>query len=337
MRDKPILLGFLLGAAILLLLGRDLTRGPVFVTYLLAFGGTTAVAILGLLVYRFRLELAASRQELAQTEAELEFARKVQQELFPRRLPAAEGLEFAAVCIPARGISGDYYDMVPLGGGRLGFAIADVSGKGISAAILMANLQALLRATTAGGDPPPVVCRKLNFHLCQVMDSSRFATFFYAEWAPDERRLRYVNAGHNPPLLIQPRVTVALTTGGIPLGIFPDSEYEMGETTLDPGDVLVLYSDGITEALDSGGGSEEFGERRLEATVRTHRGAGPGEIERSVLDAVRRWSDADPADDMTLVIVRATARDEAVSKAAGSEPDRGAALAARSAEQGGSI
>jgi sigma-B regulation protein RsbU (phosphoserine phosphatase) len=264
-----------------------------------------------MLAYRLRAELQASRHELARTEAELSFARKVQGELFPRRLPSSGGLAFSAVCIPARGISGDYYDVVHLDDGRLVFTIADVSGKGISAAILMANLQALLRALTAGGDAPGDVCRKLNRHLHQVMDSTRFATFFYGEWTRSEGRIRYVNAGHNPPLLIRPGQTTLLGTGGIPLGIFADAEFETGQVGLDQGDLLLLYSDGITEARSHRDREEEFGEQRLEQIARAHREAAPGEIERAVLGAVRRWSAAEPEDDMTLVVVKATGTDPA--------------------------
>src|SRR5262245_56643478 len=154
MRDKLFLAAFLLGAGVLLFLGRGLLQSSVIVTWGIAFGATTAVAVRGVLLYRFRLELEASRHELARTEAELSFARKVQQELFPRPLPDLGGLEFSAVCIPARGISGDYYDVVQLAGGELAFTVAYISGKGISAAILMANLQALLRVLASLGSSP---------------------------------------------------------------------------------------------------------------------------------------------------------------------------------------
>ncbi len=264
MRDKIYLASFLLGAGVLLFVGRDLLPASVLVTWGLTFGGTTSVGILLVVLYRFRLELQASRHELARTEAELNFALGVQKALFPRHFPDG-GLEFAAVCIPARGVSGDYYDVLQLPDGRLIIAIADISGKGIPAAILMANLQALLRALSSIGDSPADVCRRLNQHLNQVMDESRFATFFYAEWKPDERRLRYVNAGHNPPILLDSGPPRRLKEGGIPLGIFPGSEFEMGEVRLKPSDLLVLYSDGITEAKENSG--EEFGDQRLENLI----------------------------------------------------------------------
>src|SRR5262249_10876746 len=144
-RDKLYLLGFLLGAGLLLFLGRDLLQSSIIVTYGLTFGGTTVAAVLLAVLYRLRLELRASQHELSRKEAELNFALEVQRALFPHQLPLDGGLQFSAVCIPARGISGDYYDVMELPDGRIVFAIADISGKGISAAILMANLQAVMR------------------------------------------------------------------------------------------------------------------------------------------------------------------------------------------------
>jgi sigma-B regulation protein RsbU (phosphoserine phosphatase) len=135
------------------------------------------------------------------------------------------------------------------------------------------------------------------------MDESRFATFFYAEWQPDQRRLRYVNAGHNPPILLGTRQPTRLKEGGIPLGIFPSSEFEMGEVPLKPSDLLVLYSDGITEAKENSG--EEFGDQRLETLITANHERPLPEIQTRILDAVREWSGQELEDDMTLVLVRA--------------------------------
>lgn len=309
MRERLYLTGFLTIAGVLLYLGHDLIRGSLVLTWGLTFGGTTIAAILLLAVYRFRLELAASRRELARKEAELSFALKVQQALLPRELPDAGGLEFSAVCIPASGISGDYYDVLQLPDGRLVFAIADISGKGLSAAILMANLQAFFRVVASSGSPPGEVCRKLNHHFHQVTDSSRFATFFYGEWHPVERRLRFVNAGHNPPILLGSGTRQALQKGGIPLGIFPDSEFETGEVRLDVGDLLVLFSDGITEAGARDG--KEFGEERLHALIDQRDGDSLADLESKVLQAVRAWTGDEVEDDMTLVLIRALENDNA--------------------------
>jgi sigma-B regulation protein RsbU (phosphoserine phosphatase) len=277
----------------------------------MSFAGATAVGLLVASLYRVRLELQASRRQLARKDAELSFALEVQRALFPRHWPDQNGLEFSGVCIPARGISGDYYDVMSLPDGRLVFAIADISGKGISAAILMANLQALLRTLAETLDGPREICARLNRHLHQVTDSTRFATFFYAEWHPIGHALRYVNAGHQPPVLVtSARVAGALTDangrldcGGMPLGVFPDAEFQTGETILAPGDLLVLYSDGVTEAASEMG--EEFGEKRLKQVIASSKEKPLPEIQATILDAVRKWSGQEQEDDMTLLLVRA--------------------------------
>lgn len=306
MRDRIYLVAFLLGAGVLLYLGRGLLARSELVTWALTFAGTTSVAVLGMALYRVQLELRASRYELARSEAELNFAREVQQALFPREFPRDGGLEFSAVCVPARGISGDYYDVMRLPDGRVVFAIADVSGKGISAAILMSNLHAVLRILAASGQTPGEICSQLNRHLYQVTMDSRFATIFYGEWNPARGSLRYFNAGHLAPILLRPGEAVRLEAGGPPLGVFPESEHPVGEVTLLPGNLLALFSDGVTEAgIDRG---EPFGESRLQALVAAHRERGLAEIEQQILAAARAWSRGEAEDDMTLLLVRARER-----------------------------
>jgi sigma-B regulation protein RsbU (phosphoserine phosphatase) len=306
MRDRLYLVGFLVGAGILLYLGRDLLERSDIVTLGLTFGGTTAVGVLAVTLYRVQQELGASRRELARQEAELSFALQVQQALLPREFPEGEGLEFAAVCVPARGISGDYYDVLRTPDGRLVFAIADVSGKGISAAILMSNVHAVLRILTASRHSPREVCSKLNRHFHQVAPDSRFVTLFYGEWNPADRHLAFINAGHNPPLLIGTGRRERLEAGGPPLGIFPDMDYQVGSLSLEHGDLLVLYSDGITDAgVDRG---EAYGEARLEALVAGHREKRLGEIQQELLATARAWSRGEAEDDMTLLLVRARER-----------------------------
>ncbi|HEY2931129.1 MAG TPA: PP2C family protein-serine/threonine phosphatase [Acidobacteriota bacterium] len=300
-REKIYLTGFLLTAGFLLFVGRGLLESSVLITWTLAFSGTTAVAILGAVVYRLQLQLKESRHELALKEAEVNFALQVQQLLFPRKFPEHSGLEFSAACIPARGISGDYYDVLSMPDGRLVFAIADISGKGIPAAIVMANLQALLRVLVAANLSPREVCGRLNQHLYQVTESSRFATFFYAEWTNNERKLRYVNAGHHPPL-VNGSSEFPLDRGGLPLGTFPDNDFQEGEILLEPQDMLALYSDGIVEAIGKTG--IEFGKDRLEALVRADLNQSLARIQQTVLDEVKRWTNREPQDDITLVLVR---------------------------------
>jgi sigma-B regulation protein RsbU (phosphoserine phosphatase) len=310
-RDKVYLMGFLVGAGLLLFLGRGLVQSSALATWGLTFGATTAVAVLLVSLYRVQIQLQASRRQLARKEAELSFAHEVQLALFPRHLPSEDGLEFSAVCIPARGISGDYYDVMQFANGRLAFAIADISGKGISAAILMANVQALLRTLSETGIPPAEVCKRLNYHLHQVTDDSKFATFFYAEWSRDERVLSYVNAGHYAPVLLGSSRGRQLDEGGVPLGLFPCSEFKTGQVTLQLGDLLALYSDGITEATSKSG--EEFGDGRLQAEIEKHSEKPLAEIQAAVLEAVRKWAGDELEDDMTLLVVRAIEDKEASS------------------------
>jgi phosphoserine phosphatase RsbU/P len=303
MRDKLFLTGFLVVAGVLLYAGRGLLQDSALVTWSLTFGGTTAAGVLGMTLYRVQLELRASRHELARKQAELNFAREVQQALFPRQFPADGGLEFAGICLPASGISGDYYDVLELGDGRLAFAIADISGKGISAAILMSNLHAVLRTLAAAGHAPSAVCLQLNRHLHGVTEGFRFATFFYAEWNPAERKLRYVNAGHNAPIFYGAGGMRRLAATCPPLGIFKDGKFEEEDLILQPGDTLVLFSDGVTEAGQEK--DNEFGEARLEAVVAAGQGEPLAQIQERVLTALRGWVGEELEDDMTLLLVRA--------------------------------
>lgn len=271
----------------------------------MTFGATTVVVVLGASLYRVRLDLEASRRQLALEEAEKNFALEVQLALFPRQMPNTGGLEFSGVCIPAHGIGGDYYDVIRLSDGRLIFAIADISGKGIPAAILMANLQASMRTLTQVSQSPGEVCARLNDHLHQVTDASKYATFFYAEWMPCERRINYVNAGHLNPIVCGTYSGKRLDSGGFPLGLFPNRDFEVGEISLDPGDMIVLYSDGVTEAPSRTG--EQFGEQRLQDVIDQNCEKSLDEIQSSILDAVHAWSD-EPEDDMTILIARATSQ-----------------------------
>ncbi len=302
-RDRIYLVSFLLGAGLLLYVGRGLLQQSEVVTLGLTFAGTTAAGVLGMTLYRVQHELWASRRELARKEAELSFALQVQQALLPREFPGDGGLEFAAACLPARGISGDYYDVLRLADGRLVFTLADVSGKGISAAILMSNVHAVLRILSAAGHSPDEVCAQLNRHFHQMAVESRFVTLFYGEWSSREGRLSYINAGHNPPFLVAAGRRERLEAGGPPLGIFPDTQFQVSTRTLEPGDLLVLYSDGITEAgIDRG---EPFGEERLESLAASQCHRELAEIQRQILTLARQWSGAELDDDMTLLLVRA--------------------------------
>jgi sigma-B regulation protein RsbU (phosphoserine phosphatase) len=303
MRERFYLAGVLLLAGALTYLGRDLLERSEIITLGLTFAGTTAAGVFGMALYRVQAQLRASRMELARKQAELNFAREVQEALFPREFPG-DSLEFSGVCVPAAGISGDYYDVLELPDGRIAFAIADISGKGISAAILMSNLHAMTRALVHAGLPLAETVAQLNCHLHQVSGGSRFATFFYAVWNPADRSLHYINAGHNAPILISSGPARRLLANGPPLGIMAAHRYPVNRFDLRPGGLLVLFSDGIPEAGVMR--DKEFGEARLQSLVAEHASQPLEEIQRIILRAVREWAPEDQEDDITLLLVRVT-------------------------------
>jgi sigma-B regulation protein RsbU (phosphoserine phosphatase) len=217
--------------------------------------------------YAHLIEQAA---EQAALRREVQIAQEVQSQLFPRERPALRTLRYAGVCRAARGVGGDFYDFLPLTADRLGVALADIAGKGLPAALLMASLQALLRSHA-----PTHACdlgalgRELNRHLVETSDGARFATLFFGVYDDCERTLRYLNAGHIPPVVVR-RDGVdgvrRLDPGGMVLGLFPSQQYEEQSVVLEPGDRLVVFTDGVTEAEEPGG--EMFGEERLLESVR---------------------------------------------------------------------
>jgi len=301
-KERFYLIGFLAVAGFLLFIGRDQLPASTFLTWGVTFGATTAAAVLIVSLYRVQLELKESRHELARKDAELNFAREVQKALFPARLPEDGDLTFSAICIPAQGISGDFYDVLECEDGRTIFAVADVSGKGISAAILMANVQAVLRTLVKSSSSLAQVCSDLNNHLYNVTESSKFATFFVAQWQEAAQELEYVNAGHQTPILSTSIDRPVLARGGPPLGMFPNTRYESGTVPLKATDLLVVYSDGLSEARSAE--DIEFGESRLTTLVETHRSSPVAEIQGKILEAVSSWSGREPEDDMTIVLVR---------------------------------
>lgn len=301
MRDAVYLVGFLVGAVVLLLIGHGQLPSSTVLTWGLTFGATAAVGVLLISLYRVQLELKHSRSELARKQAEIQFAREVQAALFPRELPADRGLSFTAICIPAQGISGDYYDIVECPDGRIVVAIADISGKGISAAILMSNLQARFRALVEYLDHPAEVCNRLNRHFVEFTDPERFATFFFAQWRPGSGEVEYVNCGHQVPLLCG-STRAEMDAGGPPLGLFSGIRYQSGSIRTRPGDLIVLYSDGISEA--PGPDDTEFGVERLQRVIDQGCDRPLRTIQQSVLQALSEWSGREPHDDMTIVLVR---------------------------------
>jgi len=257
--------------------------------------------------YSMRSQIEASYRLLREKEAlerDLEIARDVQRELLPRSVPTIAGLELTGVCIPATGVGGDYYDYLPVTDNRIGLVIGDVSGKGIPAALLMAGLQASVRGLAHATAPPSEVNRRLNEMVYGSTSDARYATFFYAMYDVDRRRLTFSNAGHYPPLLITAGGVTRLLAHGPPIGILEGSEYQQDSCDLAVGDLLVLYTDGIVEAPNRN--DEEFGEERLARILGERRGDDLEEIVRVVLDRVTSWNeDAPQHDDITLVLARA--------------------------------
>jgi len=301
-KDNVYLTGFLLAAGLLFLFGWEQLPTSEIGTWAITFGATTSIAVLALALYRVQMQLRESRHELALQEAEIRFARQVQLALFPRQLPECKGLEFRALCKAAKGASGDYYDIITIEDRGVIFALADISGKGVSAAILMANLQALLRNIVESALPLNRICDKLNAHLFQVTESNRFSTLFLAEWRPGDRTLTYVNAGHQPPILKGSMESLKLDRGGPPLGLFDEITYESGEIRLEEGDLIALFSDGLTEARSEQ--DEEFGVKRLEKLIDLYQSQDLAELEERIVSAIASWSQGNLEDDMTLVLVR---------------------------------
>jgi sigma-B regulation protein RsbU (phosphoserine phosphatase) len=247
-------------------------------------------------------------------DRDLETAREVQQRLFPQDCPAVAGLDYSGLCRAAMGIGGDYYDFFRLGDTVLGLALGDVSGKGTPAALLMATLRADVRSQAMRR---PAALAELAVNLNRLVydcsPANRYATLFYGEYDAPARRLRYVNAGHNPPVLVrshstQPRVVRLATTGPV-IGMMPGCEYTEAAVTLEPGDVLVAFSDGITEAMNEDG--EEWGDERLTALVARQSGITAARQNDAVFHAVDAFAGRAPQhDDMTLVTIRVLPRED---------------------------
>ncbi len=251
------------------------------------------------------------RREVAQRERldrELEIAREVQQRLFPQKLPHIEGLDFAGYCRPALGVGGDYYDFLGLPDDCLGIAIGDVSGKGIAAALMMASLQASLRGQIIHSGPAlSETVRNINRLLSEASAENRYATFFYAQYEPIQHTVRYVNAGHNPPIVCRcheaGQQILRLEEGGTVIGLFPDFPYREGRLQLQPGDTLVCFTDGISEAMNSA--ETEFDETRLIDAIRDCGSRTAAGMITYILERVDRFTAGAPQhDDMTLVVMR---------------------------------
>jgi phosphoserine phosphatase RsbU/P len=250
------------------------------------------------------IEEQNKRQRL---ENEISIAREVQNQLFPSTLPSVPGVEIEAICKAARSVSGDYYDFIQLSPTHVAIAIADISGKGISAALLMASLQAALRSQmlTDGTErlSTAELVARLNKHLVRNTGDDRFATFFIAVYDSATRTLRYTNAGHLPSFLICHGKSERLDKGGMVLGVVEDYGYEEGAIVVGPDALLIGYSDGLVEPENVYG--EEFGIRRLEETAVRLQGSAPLMVAESLMAAAEEWAGTpEQADDMTVIIAR---------------------------------
>jgi sigma-B regulation protein RsbU (phosphoserine phosphatase) len=250
------------------------------------------------------IEEQKQRQRL---ENEISIAREVQDQLFPRILPHVPGVEIEAICKAARAVSGDYYDFIQLSPTHLAIAIADISGKGISAALLMASLQAALRSQVLvdGSERMSTaeLVSRLNKHLVRNTGDDRFATFFIAVYDSATRNLRYTNAGHLPSFLICKDSALHLDKGGMVLGVVEDYDYEEGSVIVAPDSLLVGYSDGLVEPENVYG--EEFGIRRLQQAAVHVQGAAPQVVAQSLMTAAEEWAGTpEQADDMTVIVAR---------------------------------
>lgn len=236
---------------------------------------------------------------------ELATAHEVQDRLFPQTLPPLEGLDYTAICRPAMETGGDYYDFLSISPTSIGIAVADVSGKGVSAALLMANLQGRLQSfAPIRGRRLDRLVADINESMCRATESARYATFFYALYEERRGTLTYVNAGHHAPMLFRKGSSepVRLRTGGMVVGLFPDTVYQQETVDLNSEDVLVLFTDGLVEASNN---QDEFGEPRISETVAKLTHLSALQIQNEVLARMAQFvAGTKPRDDMTLIVAK---------------------------------
>jgi len=237
-------------------------------------------------------------------EEELNLARTIQEHLFPRELPRFSYCEISALNIPSKQVGGDYYDIMALKDGSLCAAIADVSGKGFPASLLMANLQSAFRALIETGLPLAEITRRLNEIIYRNTDFDRFVTFFAMLYNPNLKAISYVNAGHNYPYLIRKTGKIErLESSGIILGVLSSADYCHGSVVLDHGDILFMFTDGVSEALNIHG--DQYSEGRLEAVLLSNRDRSSAEISKRVLESVADFAgSAAQSDDITMVCIK---------------------------------
>ena len=252
---------------------------------------------------RRRLAEVAEKQrdELAR---EIQLAAEVQQSILPRSIPAVPGFEFAARMYPAKIVAGDYHGFIELPEGQIGLVIADVSGKGVAAGLLMPSIEVALRIDAPRSPGTDDLLRSFNKVVCQITGGNRFISLFYGKLCPRSRSLEYTNAGHNPPLLIRDGPgPIALDKGGPVLGVLLDADYERAKIDLHRGEVLVLYTDGVVEAENPAG--EQYSTQRLVGIVSSHLQQSPAELIETIYTSVSDFRETTVlADDLTLVVLK---------------------------------
>ena len=245
---------------------------------------------------------AESQKASKKLEQELVDAEEIQRALLPKELPQVEGLEVAVSWQPARAVGGDYFDVLKFGDHHTGICIADVAGKGMPAALLMSNMQAVLKSFASATLGPDELCTRVNSVVCENIVPNRFISCFYALLDMETRKLSYANAGHYAPMLMRDGLCVRLTEGGPVLGVFPDQNYQQHEIQLRSGDCVVLFTDGVTEAFNATG--EEFGEDRLQELLISGQTLHAAEMRERIMTAVTEFSNGNFDDDVTLMVLR---------------------------------
>lgn len=271
--------------------------GRTDVELLKVFASVAAIKVEHSLLVEHRLENERLQQQL-------ENAREIQARLFPHQPPRLEGYDVRGISLPCFAVGGDYFDFERWSETTLGVILGDVSGKGLDAALLISSVHAAARAQASPTMSLVQLVERVNRYLCQFTPVNKFATLFCAVLDSSVHRLHYVNAGHNPPIVVRADgSSEQLPPTGVPIGLMPDSDYASASIELTPGAVVVMFSDGLTEALNRQG--EEFGEQRLTEVVRAHRSRSTARIRGQVDKALMRFVDQQPlADDMTIVLIK---------------------------------
>ena len=253
---------------------------------------------------RILREALETRDRLVALENELDVASRMQQSILPTVFPEVEGFQIFGHMEPAREVGGDFFDIVNLEGGRFGLTIADVSGKGVAAGLFMMSSRTLMKGSAIGIPDPGKVLEEVNDLLEADNEAAMFVTLFYAVLDPETGTLQYANGGHNPPLIVRPggESTLLPMTGGVALGVMSGFTFRQDEVTLAPGEIAVLYTDGVSEAMDAN--DEEFGVERLQAVFTERQPQNAREVSEAVFDAVHAFAGETPqSDDITCLIV----------------------------------